>query len=485
MKFIKNAIWTFSGTIGVQVLGLIINIILARLLSPEIFGVVNLALVIIVFLQIVQEAGLSSILIQKKELTKSLIATTFYLNITFSLVLCVITFLIAGDLALFFDHAEIEELLHYSIIGIFIGSLGVTNRGIMVRNRQFKTLSIINLASELLGIVLTFVFLYYGNYLLAIGIRIIARPAFQAIFMISLYGLKGMSGKPEFRLLKEIMPFSSSLLGISTLNYLKNNIDSLFIGKVIGSGSLGIYTLAFQWSTIAKFYISGSVAKVLLPEISKNQHDIDKVRQIFVKVIKQISFVIFPFCVGLLLLAPEFIIVVYGRQWEAAIPILRILVIAGLIASFGTIIGKLFEGLGKPGEELKITTASIIVFLPLLYIGSFFGLIGVAFAVLLHTVIFDSVLLFKAMRLLNMPFIDFFTSLKPAAYSTLLVALLYSAIKNLLFPISDNVTVFIILFLLQTILYCSVSFVFNKSIMLSFLEITSKMMNVKRKNSMK
>ena len=275
--------WTFSGTIGVQLIGLLVNIILARLLTPEIFGVVNLALVVIVFAHIVQEAGLSSVIIQRKAIDKSFIATTFYLNIIFSTFLCLSILFSATEIAIFFGHMEIEWLLYYSIVGIFIGSLGVTYRGLMMRNGQFKTLSIINLISELIGVILTVVYIYLENYIIAVGIRIIARPAIQAILMISICGIKEISGKPKVSLLKEIFPFSSNVLGIKTINYLKNNIDYLLIGKILGSGNLGIYTIAFQWSTIAKFYISGSIAKVLLPEIAKNQDDIKKLKQFLSK----------------------------------------------------------------------------------------------------------------------------------------------------------------------------------------------------------
>jgi PST family polysaccharide transporter len=481
MNFVKNVIWSFGGTVGVQLIGLVTNIILARALTPEIFGVVSLALVLIVLIHIIQEAGLSSVLIQRKTINKAIIATTFYLNIFLSLLFSVLLIIFATNIAMFFGHPEIEEILYYSVIGIIIGSLGVTFRGILTRRRQFKTITIINLTSELLGVVLTFIFLYTGEYFLAVGIRIIARPAFQAILLAISCKFNEIIGRPQISLLKEILPFSSSVLGIKTLNYTKNNIDYLFIGKLLGSQSLGLYTLAFQWSTIAKFYIAGSVAKVLFPEISKSQHDIERVKRLFINVVSQVSFFIFPFCIGLVLIAPEFIHVIYGSHWGDAVPILQILMIAGLLTSMGTVVSNVFQGLGRPGIELRVTTISIFMFIPLLLVGALFGLIGISFAVLIHAVVFDSILILKALRLLNIPFINIINSLKPVCYSMLSTTGGYYLIKHLFFSETYTLTTFALLILMLISLYAIFSYLFNKPTITRVYKQSMRIVKVRKK----
>ncbi|SDI94150.1 lipopolysaccharide biosynthesis protein [Alteribacillus bidgolensis] len=482
MSFFRNVLWNLSGTIGVQLIGLITNIILARLLTPEIFGVVSLALVIIVFVHIIQEAGLSSVLVQKQKITKPLVATTFYVNITLSITLSLLVLFIAPKVALFYGYPELEKLLYYSIFGIIIGSFGVTFRGLLMRRRQFKKISIINLISELLGTILTFILFYFEEYFLAVGIRIIARPAFQSILLAYISNLNEIKGRPKIHLLKEILPFSSSVLGIKATNYIKNNVDYIVIGKILGSQSLGIYTIAFQWSTIAKFYISGSVAKVLFPEISKKQHDIFRVRQLFLNTVKHASFVIFPFCIGLMLIAPEFIYVIYGQQWSDAVPILQVLMIAGLLSSLGTVVGIVFQGLGRPNIELKITAISIFVFILLLIAGSYYGLIGVAFAVLIHAAIFDSILILQAIRLLNIPIKDLLKSLRSPFYSMVFVIIFYYLIKYMFFYEVYTFTSFSALLFIQIVLYIIASCLFNMPIVMSIYNI-AKSIFLKAKDS--
>src|SRR5699024_7257322 len=182
------------------------------------------------------------------------------------------------------------------------------------------------------------------------------------------------------------------------------------------SQGIGFYTLGFQWSTIAKFYISGSVAKVLFPEVSKHQNDLEKVRSIFLSVVKKLMFVILPFCVILALVAQDFILTIYGKQWAKAVPVLQILMISGALTSLGTLVSRVYQGLGKPSREFKITLLSIITFIPFIIIGSIYGVIGLAFAVLFHTLIFYSILVFSVLMIIDITLFFFIIIILPAIY---------------------------------------------------------------------
>lgn len=463
MNFFMNVIWSMGGNFVVQLLGLITNIFLARMLGPEYFGIVGIAMVFIVLIFTLQEAGFSYFIVQRKIIDKSLISTTFYLNIIFSVMLGIILWFVASYIALFYSQPEIAKIIQFSLIAIFLGSFGITYRGLLLREKQFKKLMIIDIITEVVGIILTILFVFQKFYLLAIGIRIIARPAIQAILLFFLSGIRDIIAKPDFKLLPQIIPFSMNILGIRVFGYLRNNIDYLLVGRLLGSHVLGLYTLAFQWSTISKFYISGSISKVLFPEISRNQDNLNRVTEIFLDIVKKSTFITFPFCIGLALIAPEFIEVVYGDKWLDSILILQILMVTGSIVSFEPLIGAVFQGLGKPNREFNITIISIIFFMPFIYIGSLFGIIGVSFSVLIHAFLFTSILIITMLKLLKISYGKFYKAFAPNLYSILTMVVLYYLIKPIIF--SENIVKLIFLVLLEIVLYSLTSLIFNREIL--------------------
>src|SRR5690625_6041013 len=222
--FLKNVLWSLGGNVGVQLLGLLTNIVLARLLTPEIFGIVAITMVFITLIHNVQEAGLSSVIVHSKEISTKLVATTFYLNIIFSSILCLLIAVLAPIIASFYGHSQIENLLYYSIIGLFIGSFGITFRGLLTRRQDFKTLTIVDLVSEISGILLTFILIFYDLYYLSVSVRVMYRFPFSAIIMMVICGFKEIKAMPSIRLLPQIILYILIVLGLQMNININNNI---------------------------------------------------------------------------------------------------------------------------------------------------------------------------------------------------------------------------------------------------------------------
>src|SRR5699024_4619104 len=184
LSFFKNVLWSLGGNVGVQLLGLLTNIILARLLTPEIFGVVAITMIFITLVHNTQEAGFSSVIVNSNTLSNKLVTITYYSNIIFSIVLCLLIWFFAPLISNFYGNSQIEKLLYYSIIGLIIGSFGITFRGLLTRRSEFKVLTMVDLISEILGIILTFILIFYEFYYIAVSARVMSRPAFRAIMML-------------------------------------------------------------------------------------------------------------------------------------------------------------------------------------------------------------------------------------------------------------------------------------------------------------
>ncbi|WNB92683.1 lipopolysaccharide biosynthesis protein [Bacillus sp. NEB1478] len=466
MSFFNNVIWSLSGTIGVRIIGLLTSILLARLLTPEIFGIVGMAMVIVGFIYVVQEAGLSSVLIQRKSINKTLVVTTFYMNIIFSLLLIVLLIILAPFIADFYKQSAVKTLLYFSSIGIFIGALGITERGLLTRDKKFKKLTSIDLVAEVTTSLFSIILALLGYWMLAVGLSILFRPAIQSLSLFLVAGFNNVKGKPDFKLAKDILPYSLNVQGTRIINFARNNVDYLIIGKILGSSSLGIYTIAFQWSTVARFYFSQAIANVAFPEIARNQNDFNKVGIIYTNIIRKISFITFPLCMGIACVADEFIMVLYGDRWLEVIPVLQVLMLAGMITSIGTVVGSVYKGIGRPDIELKVNVYSLISFIILILIlGNAYGLIGVAYAVLINTIIFNIVMTTTLFKIINLKFNVFIKSLKNAFYSTILMSVLLYLIKPMISNEFNFTLTLIILVLLGFMFYLFATYIFNKQML--------------------
>jgi O-antigen/teichoic acid export membrane protein len=421
MSLLNNTMWSLTNIIGIQLLAVITNVILARILYPEIFGILGMATVFTGFILVFQEAGLSSFLIYKDKLDKGMISTSFWMNVMISLVLGGITYSMAAFISTIYHIVELKEIIHYISFGLIFASFGITSRALLTKGRRFKALTIIDVIAEV-ATSITSITLAVNNFdLLAITSRLLIKPCLQSTILIVM-NKSNLFGRPSWSSVKEIIPYSSKFLGSQIFIYLNNSIDLFLIGKLLGARNLGMYTVSYQWSVLARMYISGSINKVVFPEISRKKDDKAEIRRIYLQVLNKLSFFTFPICIGLFIIAPEFIVIVYGEVWRDAIPVLQILLLAGMITSIGTIGGSVFNGVGKPHIEMRLNFISIFFLAAVIYICSFYGLIAISIGILVRVIIFDFIKMSLVNKVIGLNHRTHWKNLLPSFYSTFTMA---------------------------------------------------------------
>ncbi|GGF22653.1 lipopolysaccharide biosynthesis protein [Halobacillus andaensis] len=484
MSFFKNAAWMTGGTILVQVIAQITNIALARILSPEYFGVIGITSTIILFIYIVQEAGLNAVIIQKKEISNKLISTTFYLNITLSVILSIIILGLAPIIAQFYDMEGIRTILNFSVLGIFLGALGVTYKGLLMRERKFRQYTITELLSEAIAVTLTFILLYYNMIFYAISARLVIKPAVHSVILLKYFGINNFLSYPDYRLIKEIIPFGSKVLGIRVVEFTRNHIDYLIIGKLLGSYSLGLYTIAFQWGMLTKFYIGGSISKVVFPEVARNQDNLYKVSQFFLNILSKFLFLILPICFGFVFTSNEFILGVYGEKWIPTVHVLEVLVATGGVASFGHVISRIYQGLGSPEIDLSNKLYSTILLVPIIVFTSQWGIIAVSVGILINTILFETRLFVKIVKTLEIDFKQVIISFYKPLLATTITYIFYFTFKEYLLSVywsfQSDLLYLCILLILQLFLYLIISYLINKD---TVLWMFSKFKKIKQINN--
>jgi O-antigen/teichoic acid export membrane protein len=383
---LKSLKWSGINQVIKQTMNISIGILLARLLNPEDFGLLGMATVITGFIQLFNDFGFGSALIQKKEISKNDIASVFWFNlgtgVFFFLILNACSFFIAS----FYQKPELQKIIGAISWVFIIQSLSYVQATLFRKQLNFKAIFISDTISMILSGIIALYLAYSG-----FGVwSLISQLLLNSIFNLILLWLLS-SWRPNFifsfSAIKSMLGFSLPLMGSTALGYILGNLDKLFIGKYLGSASLGLYTRAYSLMVFPVGQVSGVVSQVMFPSLAQIQDDIPRIRQIYIKMNQIISAITFPIMGAAFLLAEPFVLKVLGEQWFNMVPVFKVLTFVGAIQSISTLIGNIYLALGKMTLYLKINFYSGIFFSIASIIGIQFGIMGVTYAFAIATLL--------------------------------------------------------------------------------------------------
>lgn len=376
-KTIKGLAWSAVSQGGKQISQIVVTMILARLLSPEDFGLVAMATVFTNFALIFGELGLSSALIQKQDIDDRHLSSAFWLNLIGGACLTVFFIIAAPFIAAFYHKPQLQPLLIVMSLNFILTSFTIIQQTIFTKEMDFKPLTIRDIASVIVAGIVGIFMAFHGFGAWSLVGQLLTFSFVNGILLWTM-----SSWRPKFifskEAIKDIFHFSANMTGFSIVNYFARNVDQLLIGKFLGTEALGYYSLAYKIMLYPVQNISAVIGKVMFPAFSKIQHDLEKVRSAYLKMVKAISLITFPLMAGLFVLAPEFVRFVFGTKWEPIIMILRIFCVCGVVQSIGTTVGNIILSQGRSGLQLRLGMISIFfVFLAVL-LGIRWGVAGVA-----------------------------------------------------------------------------------------------------------
>ncbi len=370
---------------------LIIELLLARLLVPETFGIVGMAVVFISFLEVLNDLGMNAALIQKKEekLTSEHFDTAFWTGLAWGLFLFLMMAVIGAPLVAQFYHEEqLRTIIPVMSLTLLLNPINLVHQAQLVKAMNFRKLALINNISNIAAglIALLLAFLNFGVWALvfySVSRVIVALP----LFFRATHWLPRRRWKKE--LFREIFNFGAYTTGTSLFNKLRGSIDFLLVGKLVGATALGLYTFAFTWTNIVRDQLVAIINKVLYPVYTQLQDDKKKMLDLFLKIVSINNFIVYPVILALFLFAENGIPIFFGHKWDGAVPIIKILCIAVLIQMLNNSHTILFRAAGKVRLEFTLQVIkSIVLFVPLITLGVYFyGLIGAAVGFMIATLL--------------------------------------------------------------------------------------------------
>ncbi|MES1930679.1 polysaccharide biosynthesis protein [Salinisphaera dokdonensis CL-ES53] len=357
-----------------------ITLVVIRLLSPEDYGLMALATVMIGFAELFREMGLYSAMVQRRDLTQREIEQSFGLLIIGNGCIYALLFAGAPGIALFFGDERLTTMIRVLGLQFPLAAVGVVQDAMLSRSMKFKAKSFVNFAAMMSNgaFTLTFALLGYGVWALVFGslAGAVVRP-------VGLLLVVRHRCRPRFSVagMGQMSRFGGYVTASRVLWYFYSRADIFIVGKLLGHEILGFYAVSLQLASMPMQKLSGLINQVGLAAYSSVQADIEIVRAHYLKVVRLISFFAFPVFFGLSSVAPELVSVVLGVQWEPAILPLQLLTLVMPLRMISNAGSPALEAIGKPEIGTGNLVIASVIMPPAFLLGTVMGgLTGVSIA---------------------------------------------------------------------------------------------------------
>ena len=445
-KIASGVGWVAISSLGNQGLRLVVKLVLARLLLPEHYGLIGMAVVFTNFIKMISEFGMGAALIQRKEedLTEAHYVTAFWTNIGVALVGYAIVALILSPIAVwFYDEPILSSLLPVIAISIVLDAFYLIPKVKLSRRLEFRSQAIINIVAVIVAgtVSIYLAFVGYGVWALAFNSIIVSVISGILYFVVVRWVPTTSFSKPAFM---GLFSFGGYVLIERIFYFLTNNIDYLLIGKLIGKEALGVYTLSFILTDTFRTKVMNIFNKVLFPAYSSMQGDGKELKKYYLGVVQLNANILIPIMVIFIALAEPIILVGFGDEWLGTVAPLRILSLSVIIHAISGTVSTVIKSTGRADLIVKINTSlTLLVTVPAIAVGAiYFGIVGAAWGVVIYKTIGLLVYQHYIQKIIGVPFIELLGKVfKPAVASGLAgtIAYLWSASTGL-----DSIIVLII-----------------------------------------
>jgi PST family polysaccharide transporter len=370
----------------VQMVG---TVILARLLTPEDYGLVGMVTVVIGFAQMFKDAGLSMATVQQDEISYEQISTLFWVNLAVSACLAGVVFVGAPLVALFYGSPQLTAVTAALSVSFLISGVTIQHEALLIRHMRFKSIAVSQVAAQVVnvGVAITAALLGAGYWALVYG-TLAAAAVSSGLYFYFCPWLPGRMhrGAGTRRMLK----FGGDMMTFNFMTYFAVNSDYIFIGRFIGAAPLGLYTRAYNLFSMPVSQIQAPMVSVALPALSALRDDSERYVRYYRRSLEALGLLTVPIAAYCMLEADFIIRVLLGDQWMAVVPVFRLLAIGGLVQGVSSTRGLLLLSCGMPREYVRLGTVNAVVRIAGVLVGLAWGIAGVAagtsFAILVSLV---------------------------------------------------------------------------------------------------
>ena len=385
-NIVSNFIWRFAERCGAQLVSFVVSIVLARILAPEDYGTIALVTVFTAILQVFVDSGLGTALIQKKDADDLDFSSVFYFNFSICLVLYAVMFIVAPYIAIFYEDMTLTSVIRVLSLTIVISGVKGIQQAYVSRNMLFKRFFF-----STIGGLIFFAFLVIGLAFSGCGVWALVAQQLSNTMIDTLILWITVKWKPKkefsWKRLRTLFSYGWKLLVSSLLDTVYNNLRNLIIGKMYSSADLAYYNQGDKFPKIIVTNINTSIDSVLLPTMSNEQDDRNRIKSMTRRAIKTSIYVMAPLMMGLAFCAESIVELVLTDKWLPCVPFLRLFCITYMFWPVHTANLNAIKAMGRSDCFLKIEIVKKIVGLFFLLSSMWFGVMAIAYSLLLSSIL--------------------------------------------------------------------------------------------------
>lgn len=470
----RGVFWLLVQNIFTKLIYFFITIWLARILLPADFGIVAACILVINFVNLFVDFGISLALIQNNSSEEETQSICFFMTFFCSVILFALLFLAAPFISGFFNDATLNWYLRVMGIDVILTALEIVPIAVVNKKLQFSK----RVSPEILFVVIFGIISLllarngYGAWSIIVG------TIFAHLVRCVLYWFSArikIKFICDWGAVLHILKYGYHAFGISLILLFLLSGDNAMVKKVLGNAALGFYALAYTIANLPATHITHIMGTITFPLYSELQDDLVLFRSAFRKVLSLITAISIPASVGIMVLAPLLINGLYGSKWSPVILPLQFLCVFGMVRSILSVCGNVFYANNKHYILKRIVFIQFLIFAILLYpFTKIYGLIGTAIAVnfsqiiaMIFIFLFVSKILKENARIY---FIGLFKTLIAAFFMGAIVYFLQFAVFML-----NIIAQLIFLSIAGAIIYFSLMWFINRSVCLEFIKFINSL----------
>ncbi|MFN7119867.1 MAG: lipopolysaccharide biosynthesis protein, partial [Saprospiraceae bacterium] len=365
--------WTFLDRFANQIIHFESGIVLARLLSPEEYGLVGMLTIFMAVADTFISTGFGEALIRKTDPSKADYSTVFWLNIGTGFAFYLLFYLLAPSISAFFGEPLLQDILVVLSLSIIINAFGLVPRVPLIKKLDFKSFTKVSITATTLSGIVAIVLAINGFGVWSLVWRNIINSLITTIFIYLL-------SKPQFSLqfsrqsFNEFFGFGSNLLFSRLLNEVYNNMYYLVIGKFFSARELGLYTRANGYKDLPSKTLNNVIQGVSYPILAGIKDDDVRLKKAYRRLIQGTMYLTFVLMFSLSAAAPNFIIGLIGEKWADVIPYLQLLCFVGIFYPLNYLNLNMMVVKGRTDLRLRLEIIRKLIAVPVIFIGIYFGI---------------------------------------------------------------------------------------------------------------
>lgn len=427
----RGLVWVGASQAGLHLTRALVAIIVARLLTPEEYGLAALALVFSSLVLVFSDMALGAALIQRKTLSAADRSTAFWAMAASGATFTVLGVALAGPLAALYGQPEAEPLLAVLSGTFLVSALGSAQQILMLREMDFRRVELLPLAGAVAGGATGVTVAVLGG-----GAWAIIGQQVVAVTVTTAMAWWASTWRPSFAFsrasLRELGGFSAYMLGHRLLYYFQTNADRFLIGRFLGTGALGVYAVAYNTMLVPASKLGGPLQRIMSPAFCRIQDEPQRIADAWARVTRVLASVSVPALAGLVVVAPDFVPLVLGDQWREAVPVVQILAWVGIVQALQSLSVDILMARDRTRTifrfSLLLCSAHLIAFA----VGLQWGVVGVAVAYAVSTTLIEPMQTVLAARSLGVSPLVFVRSLVGVFQAAIGMCLVVATLRSTL-----------------------------------------------------